>query len=95
MLDGEALEKAIQAVLKQLGAVNTLYLRKIAKQIKQIGELIPSSVNRLVAMSEMNADIAEITEQLRLATATSNQMIRQIYTKALRETYNDPRFAVQ
>ena len=94
MLDGEALEKAIQAVLKQLGAVNTLYLRKIAKQIKQIGELIPSSVNRLVAMSEMNADIAEITEQLRLATATSNQMIRQIYTKALRETYNDPRFAV-
>ena len=93
MLEGEALEKAIQTVLNRLSAVNTLYLRKVAKQIKRIGELTPSSVNRLVAMSEMNADLGEITEQLRIATATNNQTIKQIYTRALRETYHDPRFS--
>lgn len=92
MLEGEALEKAIRAVLKQLGVVNTLYIKKIAAQIKRIGELNPSSVNRLVAMSEMNADLGEITEQLRLAIGASNRVIRVIYEQALSEMQNDPRF---
>lgn len=92
MLEGEALEKAIRAILTRLGAVNTLYIKKIAAQIKRIGELNPSSVNRLVAMSEMYADLAEVSEQLRIATAVNNQTLRNIYKKALTEAYTDPRF---
>lgn len=93
MLEGPALEKAIQAIMKQLGVVNTLYIRKVAAQVKRIGELTPSSVNRLVAMSEMNADLGEITERLRLAIGASNAAIAKIYELALTETENDPRFA--
>lgn len=94
MLEGEALEKAINAIMKQIGIVNTLYIRKIAAQIKRIGELNASSVNRLVAMAEMNADIGEITDQLRVAIGASNQAIQKLYEKALEEAYADPRFAV-
>ena len=83
MLEGPALEKAIQAVLKQLGAVNTAYIKKVAAQIKKIGELNPSSVNRLVAMSEMNADLGEITEQLRLALGVSSRVVRLIFERAM------------
>lgn len=93
MLEGPALEKAIQAIMKQLGVVNALYIRKVAAQVKRIGELTPSSVNRLVAMSEMNADLGEITEKLRLAIGVSNAAIGKIYELALTETENDPRFA--
>lgn len=93
MLEGPALEKAIQAVLKQIGIVNTKYIKKIAAQIKKIGELNPSSVNRLVAMSEMNNDLGEITEQLRQALGVSSRVIQKIYEKALQEVYTDPRFA--
>ena len=93
MLEGPELERAIQAVLALLGNVNTLYIKKVAAQIKRIGELNASSVNRLVAMSEMNADLGEITEQLRIAVGASNRAIKAIYMQALQETYQDPRFA--
>lgn len=93
MLEGEELEKAIKAVMKQIGIVNTKYIKKIAAQIKKIGELNPSSVNRLVAMSEMNNDLGEITEQLRQALGVSSRVIQKIYEKALQEVYTDPRFA--
>ena len=92
MLEGPALEKAIQAVMKQLGAVNAKYIRKVAAQIKKIGELNQASINRLVAMSELNADLGEITEQLRLAIGVSNQAILKIYETALQDVYTDKRF---
>lgn len=93
MLEGEELEKAIKAVMKQIGIVNTKYIKKIAAQIKKIGELNPSSVTRLVAMSEMNNDLGEITEQLRQSLGVSSRVIQKIYEKALQEVYTDPRFA--
>ena len=93
MLDGPELERAIAAIMKRLQGVNALYIRKIAAQIKRIGELTPSSVNRLVAMADMGADINEIREQLRLAVGASAKELRDIFQKALTETYNDPRFA--
>ena len=93
MLDGPELERAIAAIMKRLQGVNALYIRKIAAQIKRIGELTPSSVNRLVAMADMGADINEVREQLRLAVGASAKELRDIFQKALTETYNDPRFA--
>ena len=93
MLDGPELERAIATIMKRLQGVNALYIRKIAAQIKRIGELTPSSVNRLVAMADMGADISEIREQLRLAVGASAKELRDVFQKALTETYNDPRFA--
>ena len=93
MLSEEALEKAVQAILRQLGAVNTLYIRKIAAQIKRIGELNQSSINRLIAMAEMDADLGEITDKLRTAVGVSNAAIGKLYERALRETYTDRRFS--
>ena len=93
MLDGPELDRAIAAIMKRLQGVNALYIRKIAAQIKRIGELTPSSVNRLVAMADMGADINEIREQLRLAVGASAKELRDIFQRALTETYNDPRFA--
>ena len=88
MLDGPELERAIATIMKRLQGVNALYIRKIAAQIKRIGELTPSSVNRLVAMADMGADINEIREQLRLAVGASAKELRDIFQTALTETYS-------
>ena len=93
MLEGPELDKAIEAILQRLRVVNTLYIRKIAAQIKRIGELTPSSVTRLVAMADMGADINEIREQLQLAATVSAKALHDLFQRALTETYNDPRFA--
>lgn len=93
MLEGPELEKAIRAMLARLGIVNTAYIRKIAAQIRQIGELSQSSINRLVAMSEMYANINEITEELQLATAANNIQLRALFEQAEKQVYTDPRFS--
>ena len=92
MLEGPKLEKAIREMLARLGIVNSIYIRKIAKQIKRIGELNQSSVNRLVAMAQMNADIGEITDALRIATGANLVTLRKVFELALQESYTDPRF---
>lgn len=92
MLDGPELERAIAAILKRLQGVNELYIRKVAAQIKRIGKMTPSSVNRLVAMADMGADVNEITEKLRIAAAVNAKELQAIFQKALTETYQDPRF---
>lgn len=94
MLEGPELERAIQNILKRLRGINTLYIKKIAKQIKKIGELGQANINRLVAMAEMGADVAEITEQLRIAAAVNAKELQRIFQRALTEAYTDPRFRV-
>lgn len=93
MLDDKKLEKAIKSILKRLGKVNTLYIRKIATQIKKIGELSQSSVNAMVEMLEMGANVAEINQALQMATLMNSKDIYALYQQVLDDTYTDPRFA--
>ena len=51
MLTEKELEKALGLIQSRLDEVNLLYIKKVAQQIKKIGELNQSSVNRLVALA--------------------------------------------
>ena len=87
------IDELIEQMLKRLRGVNTAYIRKIAEQIKKIGELNQSSVNRLVEMSEMYANINDINEQLRYVLGMNLGTLQQVYQLALSEAYTDPRFS--
>ena len=87
------LSEAIEKVVKNFEEVNLDFIIKIAEQIKKIGELNPSSINRIVLMTEWGADINDITTQLSQAAAISIPQIMVIYQKVLDDTYMDPRFA--
>lgn len=88
------MENAISRVMSRIDAVNTLYIQKIATQVKKIGELSQSNINRLVIMSEMNANIAEITLRLQLATGLNVRDLYSVFNQALNDAYTDPRFSV-
>lgn len=88
------LEEAVARIIGRLDDVNKLYVAKVAAQIRKIGELTQSSVNRLVAMAEMNADVAEIKHQLQIATGLNAVEMTQIYKQIMRDTYTDKRFSV-
>ena len=64
MLTEKELEAAINRILGRIDEVNRRYIKKIAAQLLKIGELNASSVNRLIVMTDMNADIKEITRDL-------------------------------
>ena len=83
----------ISKMLDRLDTLNTAYITKIAEQIKRIGTLIPSQVNRMVEMAAMGANVAEINEQLAAATALNFRDIQAVYSGIMQNAYTDPRFA--
>lgn len=90
----EQLNKAIARITDRLDKVYQLYIKKIAAQIRKIGELNQSSINRMVIMADMGADVMEITRALHQATGLNTKEVFQIYQTALNDTYTDPRFRV-
>lgn len=93
MLTEKELEAALQRIQKRIDEVNRLFIKKVAKQILAIGELNPSSINRLIVMNDMGMNISDITYQLQLATNMNIRDIFQIYQAALTSSYTDKRFA--
>lgn len=93
MLADKELEKAVNRIISRLDEVNTLYISKVAAQIKRIGELNQTSINRLLLMADMGADIAEINQRLQLATGLNIKDLFQVYQIALNDVYTDRRFS--
>lgn len=92
MLSEQELEKVLELLQSRFDEVNALFIRKVAAQIKKIGELGQANINRLIIMAEMTSDVQEITERLMRATALSKPEIEAIYAVAMKDTYTDPRF---
>lgn len=92
MLTEKQLEEAVGRITSRLDEINTAFITKVATQIKKIGELNQSSINRMVIMSEMGADVTEITMRLRKATGLNLRDLFVIYNAALNDVYTDKRF---
>ncbi|MBR2797273.1 MAG: hypothetical protein IKE17_05945 [Clostridia bacterium] len=93
MLTEKQLETAIAQIMARLGEVNQVLIKKIAVQIKRIKQLNTTSINRIIAMVDMGADIQGIDRALATATALNIRDIYAIYQMALNESYTDQRFA--
>lgn len=92
MLDQLNTLSAVKTVLKKLDEVNALYITKVAEQIRAIGEMNATSLDRLTVMTEMGANITEITRQLSVALRETESEVVKIYQKALDDVYNSTRF---
>jgi len=85
-------EKAVEKLMRRFEEVNLFFIRKIAEQMKAIGELNPSSVHQVAIMTRMGTGIAEITRQLQKAAKLTVLEVKQIYRRTLEDTYTAPRF---
>ena len=92
MLSNAQVQQALAKIQHYFDEVNSLYINKIASQIRKIGELSQSSINRMVILDEITADAAYVTSQLRRATGLSKVDISNILTAAAADVYTDPRF---
>lgn len=87
------IDDEINKLMSRFDEVNELYIEKVAKQILTIGEMNQSSINRIVIMAEMNANMAQISAKLAQAVRMGIQDLYKIYQQAMQEVYTDPRFA--
>lgn len=83
---------ALNKVIEFFEAVEALFISKVAKQIQKIGELNQTSINRLLIMRDMGADVAEVKTKLQEATGLSTRVMAHIYQTALNDRYTDQRF---
>ena len=51
MLKDKDLETAVDAILERFEEINLYFIKQVAEQIRQIGELTQSSINRLTIMA--------------------------------------------
>lgn len=91
-MTAKELREKVDAMMKLFDSVEEYFIERIALQIKEIGELSQSNINRIVIMSEMNENIAKINERIRRAASVTTGELYRIYNEALQDTYTDPRF---
>lgn len=92
MLDELNISRAVEQIMDDLEDVEFYFIERVAEQIKAIGEMNATSINRVTIMAEMGADITDITRRLKTAMNTTEQKMMQIYQKALNSVSGDSRF---
>lgn len=89
MLTEKQLNELLAIFLERSQSVVEEYLIRMGEQIQEIGELIPSSVNRLVQMKRMNANLDAIKKEIARLAEISAEDLQKVF-EAAQET--DARF---
>lgn len=87
MLTDEQIEAAYNQIRWRIDQVNSDYLQRVGEQIRAIGKLNPSSINRLAQMRTYGANVRKIKEELAEALSISVQEVQQLLERAAREEY--------
>lgn len=87
------LEKRVDILMQRFEEVNAFFIATIAEQVMKAGKLIPSTINQLTIMADMNENIAAINRKLADALRMSVPDLYDLYRDAMNDHYTDPRFA--
>lgn len=89
MLTEAALEKLIQPILDRQSAINTYVINKIAKRVKEIGDLLPSDVYKLERLLKSGSDVREINAEIARLTGLNEQQIKELIKAVAKNSYFD------
>lgn len=92
MLPDDEIERVYEKIRLRIDKVNTDYLKKIGDQIKKIGKLNPSSINKLAQMRIYGANAREIKRELAKALNVSEKEVEQLFQQAVKEEYTSHDF---
>lgn len=86
MIDDEITKISFEYA-KRFQEINSKYLEMMGKQIKDIGKLSPSNIDKLKQMRIYGGNIAKINEELAQASALTVKELSELYEKMAREDY--------
>lgn len=89
MLSDSKLTDYAYIVAARFEAINTHYIKLMAKQIKEIGQLSPSNIYRLQQMTKMQQNIDTINYLLAQETGRTLEELYQIYDMSGMSLYGD------
>lgn len=92
MLTDNEMESVYNQIRWRIDKVNSEYLQMVAAQIKKIGALNPSSINKLAQMRIYGANVRKIKAELAKALNVSLQDVQRLLEKASQEEYAPDEF---
>lgn len=90
MLSDEIVEKLSERLVERMNKTNLFVIKKIAKKIKELDNVIPSNAHDIIQIMEYGGDIDEIIKELAKQT---NLSVKDIYDILEGVAKNDLRFA--
>ena len=90
MIAEEIIEKLTERLVERITRANLFVIKKIAKKIKEIGEMLPSNAYDIMQIMNYGGDLDEIVKELAKATELNKKDIYKIFEEV---TKNDQNFA--
>ena len=87
MLSDDALLNLIQPIIDRQQNINTYVIRKIAERIKEIGEVKPSDVDKLISLRNAGADAQKIIKEIARLTALQVKDIQKLVEIVAKDAY--------
>lgn len=85
----EDIDKLIQPIVDRQYEINTFVILKIAKRIKEIGELLPSDVFSLGQLAKTGADVRAINKKIAEITKLQIKDIKNVIRKVAGNVYEN------
>lgn len=89
MLSDDALQNLLQPIIDRQENINTWVVEQIASRIKDIGGVLPSDVNKLIALRNTGADARRIIKEIARQTKLQAKDIRALVEKVAKDAYLD------
>lgn len=83
----EEIDELIQPLVDRQIDINNKVIKKIAKRIKEIGELLPSDIYMLEQLAKTGADVREINKMIAKLTALQVSDIKKVIRKVAENVY--------
>lgn len=85
----DEIDKLIQPIIDRQNEINTFVILKIAKRIKEIGELLPSDVFSLGQLAKTGADVRAINKKIAEITKLQIEDIKNVIRKVAGNVYEN------
>ena len=89
MLDENKIDKLIQPFVDRQEAINVYVIKKIAKRVQEIGELLPSDVQKLEVLYQVGADVRAINAEIAKQTKRTVKDIKVLIKNVAEGIYLD------
>ena len=87
MLSDDALNRLIDPIVKRQQEINTWVIERIARRIKETGEVLPSDVQQLITLRNTGADAQKILKEIARLTQLNIIQIRQLVETVAKDAY--------
>ena len=89
MLSEDAIENLVQPIVDRQESINIYIIDKIARRLRDVGNLRPSDINKMKILADMGTDMQEINKEISRISGMQVADIKKVVRTVAAESYKD------